>query len=182
MTNKPGGSAALNRAVGRVKVAINGYFGWKGASIRGRGRGQPLRAGQGRRSLAGRAAARNAHLFCEFHTRSRLASGCFFPPLKAKGTAGSHRSTVPAAVPSRPAPPLPQQTTTPSMPRSRGASPPLSLCKYNAEPPPITARGRGGLAPSRGAKLPFSVRPSFLPRPPSCAHRVSGRRGAAGLR
>lgn len=180
MTNKPGGSAALNRAVGRVKVAINGYFGRKGASIRGRGRGQPLRAGQGRRSLAGRAAARNAHLFCEFHTRSRLASGCFFPPLKAKGTAGSHRSTVPAAVPSRPAP-SPADYNSQRAPLS-GASPPLSLCKYNAEPPPITARGRGRLAPSRGAKLPFSVRPSFLPRPPSCAHRVSGRRGAAGLR
>ncbi|KAI1236835.1 Transcription factor BTF3 4, partial [Lamprotornis superbus] len=36
----------------------------------------------------------------------------------------------------------------------------------------------GGLAPSRGAVLPFSVRLSFLPRPPSCSSRVL----VAGLR
>lgn len=162
-------------------MAINGYFGWKGASIRGRGPVQPLRARQGRRSLAGRAVARNVHLFCELHKRSRLASGCFFSPLQSKGhgrVTPQHRAS------SRP--PLP----APSIADYNSQHAPLS----GAFPPPClyanTTRSRrqspggggGGLAPSRGAKLPFSVRPSFLPWPPSCAHRVSGRRGAAGLR
>ncbi|XP_075615528.1 transcription factor BTF3 homolog 4 isoform X1 [Balearica regulorum gibbericeps] len=40
----------------------------------------------------------------------------------------------------------------------------------------------GGLVLSRGAKLPFSVRLSFLPWPPSCSHRVLGCGGSAGLR
>lgn len=157
-------------------MAINGYFGRKGASIRGRGRGQPLRAGQGRRSLAGRAAAHNAHLFCEFHTRSRLASGCFFPPLKAKGTAGSHRSTVPAAVPSRPAP-SPADYNSQHAPLSGGVPPSFSMQIQRG----AAANHRAGAG---GARAVTWREASFLCAPlfPSsaailCAPRVGPPRG-----
>uniref|UniRef100_A0A8C6JNH7 Transcription factor BTF3 n=1 Tax=Melopsittacus undulatus TaxID=13146 RepID=A0A8C6JNH7_MELUD len=47
--------------------------------------------------------------------------------------------------------------------------------------PPWLCQSSGALSSSRGVGLPFSVRLSFLPRPPSCSHRVLGCGGSAGL-
>uniref|UniRef100_A0A6G1RLP0 Transcription factor BTF3 n=1 Tax=Hypotaenidia okinawae TaxID=2861861 RepID=A0A6G1RLP0_9GRUI len=57
---------------------------------------------------------------------------------------------------------------------------PRPCCYANITP--RRHQSAGGLISSRGAKLPFSVRLSFLPWPPSCYHRVLSCGGSAGLR
>lgn len=92
-------------------------------------------------------------------TKGDRASGDGFGSAASRVRVTGHRS-----LPWGPGSCCSLETTTP---RSPCAPRPASMLMSGR-----VRQSPGGFAPSRGVALPFSVRLSFLPRPPSCSRRV----------
>lgn len=100
----------------------------------------------------------------------------FFPPSKQRARQG--HTAAPCQQPAAPPCPFHSRLQLPACPALGGIPPSLSLCKYNAEPPPITGRGRGGARAVTWREASFLCAPLF----PSlaailCAPRVGPPRG-----